>query len=113
MSVAVIDLRTGKVCAEYSCTPEEAVVAAYMQSRGDYNTWDYDTGLARVGLSGLTVSCGDFAAMRTDEGESSCSLCGSMVEATTTGTVCPHCYAETTFPLCEHEIARDHCRTCG
>jgi len=63
MSVEVIDLRTGKVHSLYSCTPEEAVVAAHEQSRGNWNTWDYDKSQATQGPSGLTVFCGDFAAI--------------------------------------------------
>ncbi len=55
-------------CTEqaYSCSPREAVVAAYAQSRGDWNTWDYETKYAHLvrysGTNNRTVSCGDFAA---------------------------------------------------
>ncbi len=48
----------------YTCSPREAVVAAYAQSLGDYNTWDYTTKydhLVVVGSS--TVACGDFCAL--------------------------------------------------
>ena len=27
--------------AEYSCSPEEAVIAAHAQQHGDFNTWEY------------------------------------------------------------------------
>jgi len=27
----------------YSCKPEEAVVCVYAQSKGDFNTWNYDS----------------------------------------------------------------------
>jgi len=49
----------------------------------------------------------------TEDREYPCTYCGEATEATTTGRVCPSCYAETTRPLCKHEIARDHCRTCS
>jgi hypothetical protein len=26
----------------YSCSPKQAVIAAYAQSMGDWNTWDYE-----------------------------------------------------------------------
>lgn len=50
----------------FSCAPREAVIAAYAQSKGDYNTWDYESkygSLVRYsGEGNRTVSCGDFAA---------------------------------------------------
>ncbi len=49
----------------YTCSPEQAVVAAYEQGRGNWNTWDYlafdEHPKARRGR--YTVSCGDFTAM--------------------------------------------------
>ena len=30
------------VAREYSCSPREAVIAAYAQSKGDWNTWEYE-----------------------------------------------------------------------
>lgn len=67
MSVTIMNLATGKT-ADYTCSPREAVIAAYAQARGDHNTWDYATRyghLVTVSTSGHTVSCGDFAAYVT------------------------------------------------
>ena len=64
MQTNVIDLRIGKVIAVYSCEPEIAVIAAYAQARGDFNTWDYSKKYgARVYRGGYSVSCGDYCAM--------------------------------------------------
>ena len=64
----VLHLNTGKHTT-YSCSPEQAVVAAYEQSRGNHNTWQYPTFVnhpeARRGQ--YSVSCGDFAALMTFE----------------------------------------------
>jgi hypothetical protein len=37
----VLNLVTGDKLI-YTCTPREAVIAAYAQSRGDFNAWDYE-----------------------------------------------------------------------
>lgn len=63
MITRVTDLRTGREAARYSLGPREAVMAAYAQDRGDYNTWDYETrygDLPREGEAGW--HCGDFSA---------------------------------------------------
>ena len=64
----VLNLDTGKHTV-YSLSPEDAVVAAYEQSRGNYNTWQYpafaDHPEARRGQ--YSVSCGDFTALMTFE----------------------------------------------
>ena len=62
MITNVMDLRTGNYTV-YSCAPREAVVCAYEQDRRNWNTWTYNFSIARIGPSGLTVSCGDFSAM--------------------------------------------------
>ena len=50
----------------FSCTHREAVMAAYAQSKGDWNTWDYEERYGKLvrfsGTDKRTVSCGDFAA---------------------------------------------------
>ena len=60
----VLNLATSEYIT-YSIPPEEAVVAAYEQSRGNWNTWQYPTFAehleARRGE--YSVSCGDFAAI--------------------------------------------------
>ena len=60
----VLNLDTGKHTT-YSLPPEEAVVAAYEQSLGNFNTWQYkafaDHPEARRGQ--YRVSCGNFSAI--------------------------------------------------
>ncbi|OGL47319.1 MAG: hypothetical protein A2W05_09765 [Candidatus Schekmanbacteria bacterium RBG_16_38_10] len=47
----------------YTCSPEEAVIAAYAQSTGDFNTWDYDARYSRLLEWGEhCVLCGDFSS---------------------------------------------------
>jgi hypothetical protein len=53
----VLNLSTGKV-QHYSCPPQTAVVCADEQSRGNYNTWDYDLTRARL-INDRTWVCGD------------------------------------------------------
>ena len=50
---------------DYSCSPREAVIAAYAQSRGDWNTWQYKEKYDKLVEEGeFTIICGDFAAFR-------------------------------------------------
>jgi hypothetical protein len=61
--VGVYDLRTAdyEPTAWYSCTPREAVMAAYAQSRGDWNTWNYERDYSYlVRESDRGFNCGDF-----------------------------------------------------
>jgi hypothetical protein len=47
----------------YFCSPENAVIAAYAQEHGDWNTWDYQTRYANLLEYGEhTVLCGDWSA---------------------------------------------------
>jgi hypothetical protein len=62
MITKVIDLRTGDR-QYYSLPPNRAVVCAYRQSIGDWNTADYDYSIAKVSQSGKTVACGDFCTL--------------------------------------------------
>ena len=56
----VHNLSTGKVQV-YTCTPEQAVMAAYAQSLNDWNTWDYGKRYGHlVKNAGHFVTCGDF-----------------------------------------------------
>lgn len=60
----VMNLATGEV-RRYTLLPEEAVVAAYAQSRNDNNTWDYWKYLDKLDRrSNLTISLGDWCAFR-------------------------------------------------
>jgi hypothetical protein len=57
----VTELGTSKQ-QEFSCDPRSAVVCAYEQSKGNFNTWTYDFNQAVVTQSGQHVYCGNFAA---------------------------------------------------
>ena len=49
----------------FTCPPVEAVVAAYAQSTGDFNTWDYDTRYNHLLEYGKhTILCGDFSVFK-------------------------------------------------
>lgn len=61
--VTVLNLATGEEQV-FSCSPREAVIAAYAQSRGDFNTWDYEERYgAKVVRGRITWGLGDFAAL--------------------------------------------------
>lgn len=63
MTTAAYNLRTGK-SRLYSCSPREAVMAAYAQERGDWNTSDYGGRYAGVvEQTDLHVFCGDWGAL--------------------------------------------------
>ena len=60
----VLNLATGQT-QSYSCTPREAVIAAYAQARKDWNTWTYDARNGHLVTVGQhSVACGDFAAIK-------------------------------------------------
>ena len=49
----------------YTCSPKQAVIAAYAQSKGDYNTWNYEINYGHLLEEGkLTFLCGDFSAFK-------------------------------------------------
>jgi hypothetical protein len=61
----VLNLETGAMQA-FSLLAPQAVVAAFEQSRGNWNTWDYDPVThphIEFGPSGRTVFCGPFGAI--------------------------------------------------
>lgn len=59
----VLDLSTGNWLS-FSCSPREAVIAAYAQSKGDFNTWDYTKYNSQVVESQLFVYCNQFGAAK-------------------------------------------------
>jgi hypothetical protein len=61
--VKVLNLATGQEQV-YSCSPEQAVVCAYEQSKGNMNTWEYDFSQAKQATGGRVVYCGDFACKK-------------------------------------------------
>lgn len=61
--VTVVNLATGDE-QTFFCAAREAVIAAYAQSRGDFNTWDYEERYgAKVVCGRITWGLGDFAAL--------------------------------------------------
>lgn len=62
LGAIVLNLTTGKK-AIYSVPPEKAVVNAWYQAQGNFNTWEYDYPLAKKSPSGQSVYCGDFVAL--------------------------------------------------
>lgn len=59
----VVNLRTLEERV-YTLPPEQAVVAAWRQSKGDWATWDYHKFSDRVAVGELTVSVEDFCAFK-------------------------------------------------
>ena len=59
----VFNLDTAQWERTYFLPPDQAVLCAYYQSRGDMNWWQYDRSLIQYGKSGKTVFCGNFSAM--------------------------------------------------
>lgn len=59
---SVFNLATGE-SRFYTCSPEEAVIAAFAQERGDWETWNYRRRYAyHVRKSQHGVSCGNWVA---------------------------------------------------
>lgn len=49
----------------YSCSPRDAVMAAHAQSRGDWNTWEYEERYSCLTVeTRLTFLCGDWATFK-------------------------------------------------
>ena len=64
MSTKVLNLETGKYIL-FSCDPFSAVIAAYAQSKKDWNTWEYKKKYAKlVERSKLCFTIGDFTALQ-------------------------------------------------
>lgn len=60
--VEATNLDTGQKLP-YTCTPEEAVVAAYAQEHDDWNTWDYKRRYGhQVSRTLHFVACGSWTA---------------------------------------------------
>lgn len=56
----------------YTCSPEDAVIAAYAQARKDWSTWQYRERYGHLLERGRwTVLCGDFSAFYR------CPTCGN------------------------------------
>jgi len=64
----VYNLLTG-VELIYSISPQAAVIAAWEQDRGNFNTWTYERSKAPVEHGRFSVTAGDWTALqRRDEG---------------------------------------------
>lgn len=55
-----VNLRTGEKRTYIGLTQSEAVIAAYAQEHGDWNTWDYGQHKYQVTWGKSTVACGDW-----------------------------------------------------
>jgi hypothetical protein len=66
MTTRVINLANPKQERIYSCSPRDAVTAAYAQERHDWNTWDYTKRYGHLVTEGkYSFCCGDWAAPKT------------------------------------------------
>lgn len=63
---AVYNLRTGEV-REYTLPPRHAVVAAYAQAHGDFNTWEYAKYKDLVEEGRYSYCIGDWAVLKGKE----------------------------------------------
>jgi len=71
MVCAVINLITQEQQI-YTCSPKEAVIAAYAQSINDLNTWDYNKKYSHLLEEGKSsYLCGNFSVFK-DGRESQC-----------------------------------------
>jgi hypothetical protein len=62
----VTNLSTGEK-REYSCDSRSAVIAAYAQEKGDWNTWDYESNYGdQVVLAYRFYNLGDWATVAPD-----------------------------------------------
>ena len=53
---------------DYSCTPRQAVIAAFAQEKGDFNTWQYEERYGtRVQEGKHTFLCGDWSALKASD----------------------------------------------
>jgi hypothetical protein len=63
----VFNLATQK-SAQYDCAPRQAVIAAYAQEKGDYNTWAYEQKYGPLVDEGeYTFLCGDWSALKVNQ----------------------------------------------
>ena len=65
MKTEVVNLKTLEKRV-YALPPRDAVIAAYAQEHGDYNSWDYQKYESLVTVGFITVACGNWCAMKGD-----------------------------------------------
>ena len=63
-SINVINLRTSSTLIYDGISPFQAVICAYAQGRGDWNTWDYKKYEPCVEFGKHFVFCGDWGAKK-------------------------------------------------
>lgn len=61
--IRVLNLATQETLVYQGIGPERAVIAAYAQSRRDFNTWDYAKYAPLLVRGQRTISCGDWCAL--------------------------------------------------
>lgn len=64
--ILVVNLLTGEEQIYIGASPKWAVICAYAQSVGNFNTWEYDQYYDRIIEGEKTVACGDFSAQKFD-----------------------------------------------
>ena len=62
----VLNLNTGEE-HHYTCSPKTAVIAAWRQSKGDFNTWDYEKFNDEVKETKHCFCLHDFAVLKESE----------------------------------------------
>ncbi len=68
-TVEVVNLSTGET-STYTCSPRQAVIAAYAQDKKDWSTWMYQERYGHLVVESETcVSCGDWSALKTPGGD--------------------------------------------
>ena len=65
--VTVHNLRTDEEKSYVGLRPVEAVVAAYAQERGDWNTWEYNKYHSQVISGQITFSIGDWCVLKHEK----------------------------------------------
>ena len=68
----VRNLATGER-RSYTLPPEQAVVAAWYQAQGNWNTWEYDYENAPLIEGEHTVACDDWCALKDQASSSATS----------------------------------------
>ena len=62
--IEVMNLMTGDFVYYMNMSPEQAVICAFEQNKGNYNTWNYFNIPHKIKTGEKTIACGDFCAMK-------------------------------------------------
>jgi hypothetical protein len=63
-AVQAVNLSTGAVRLYTNISPSMAVISAYAQACGDWNTWEYRKYRKKLVYGAATVACGDWCAIK-------------------------------------------------